>query len=183
MTAPSTDGRRILRERARALARPVVSAATSPTIEVIEFRVARERYAVETRHVREIHPLRDLTPLPGLPAFVLGIVNVRGRVVPVFDIRRLFELPERGLDDRHHVVLVAGAGLEFGLLADAIDGVRPLALDELQPAPATFTGIRSEYLKGVAAHGLALLDLERMFADPGIVVQQDGDAWNQGEGP
>lgn len=170
------DAGEILRSRARALARPMANAASAATIEIVELRVAQERYALETRHVLGVSPLRQLTPLPGVPAFVLGIVSLRGHVVPVLDIRRFFELPQPGLNDLHDIVLVAGGGLEFGLMTDAVVGVYTLAVDALQPPPPNFTGIRSAYLKGVTAQRLVVLDLERVFADPAIVVHQDGDA-------
>src|SRR5579862_5079064 len=129
---------RILRDRAQALARPPASApAASTMLELLEFRLASERYAVETRHVQEVHPLRDLTPLPGTPPFVLGIVNVRGRILPVLDLKKFFELPEQGLTDLHRIIRVRGNDLELGLLADVIVGVRSVTVDSLQPSLPT----------------------------------------------
>ena len=82
-------------------------------LELLEFRLASERYAVESRLVQEVHPLRDLTPLPCTPPFVLGIVNVRGRILPVLDLKKFFDLPERGLTDLHRIILVRGNDLEL----------------------------------------------------------------------
>ena len=85
------DATQILRARARVLARPRKQApATETLLELLEFRLARERYAVEVRYVREVYPLKDLTPLPSTPPFVLGVVNVRGRILPVLDSARKF---------------------------------------------------------------------------------------------
>jgi purine-binding chemotaxis protein CheW len=173
----SADGHvaRILRERARVLARPpAVTASRDEELELLELRVADERYAIETRFVAEVHPLRDLTPLPGTPAFVRGIVNLRGRIVPVYDLRRLFGLPERGITDLHRIVLVDGAGLELGLLADVVTGVRRLPRAALSPPPTTVSAIAAEYLEGVSEERLVVLDLERILNDPRIVVN-DGD--------
>ena len=92
----------VLHARALALARrPVEAPAAGSLVELLEFKLGHERYAVETRHVREVHPLRNLTPLPCAPAFVRGIVNVRGRITAAFDIKRFFGLPEAGLTDLH----------------------------------------------------------------------------------
>ena len=171
-----SDADRILRERARALARPVPSApAPSTMLELLEFRLASERYALETRHVQDVHPLRDLTPLPGTPPFVLGIVNVRGRILPVLDIKKFFDLPEQGLTDLHRIILVRGNDLELGLLADVIVGVRSVSADSLQTSPPTFTGIRADYLKGIAAERLVVLDLDRILSDPKIIVHEEVD--------
>lgn len=168
------DAREILRSRAQALARPPARAAVAAgSLEVLEFRLARESYALETRYVREVYPLKNLTPLPCTPPFVLGIVNVRGRITPVIDIKKFFDLPEEGLTDLHRIILVQGNDLELGLLADVIVGVRTIPVDSLQASLPTLTGIRSDYLKGVTAERLVVLDLARILADPKIIVHEE----------
>jgi purine-binding chemotaxis protein CheW len=168
------EDREILRTRARALARrPESPTAADASLELLEFRLARECYGLETRHVHEVYPLKDLTPLPCVPPFVLGIVNVRGRVTPVIDIKKFFDLPDKGLTDLHRIILVRGHGLELGLLADVIVGVRSIPVDSLQPSLPTLTGIRAEYLKGVTAECLVVLDLDRILTDPKIVVHDE----------
>ena len=171
------QARQILRSRAHALARPrETGAGSESSLEVLEFRLAHERYALETRHVREVYPLKHLTPLPCVPPFVVGIVIVRGRVTPVVDIKKFFDLPEQGLTDLHRVILVEGNGFELGVLADIIVGVGAIAADSLQPSLPTLTGIRSEYLKGVTADRLIVLDMARILADPRIIVHEEVDA-------
>lgn len=168
------DAAQILHDRAQALARPSEHTPVAQTsIELLEFRLAQECYALETRYVCEVYPLKDLTPLPCTPAFVLGIVNVRGRITPVIDIKKFFDLPDRGLTDLHRVILVRDNDLELGLLADVIVGVRTIPLESLQPSLPTLTGIRADYLKGVTAERLVVLDLERILADPKIIVQEE----------
>jgi len=168
------NARQILRARAQALARPPERAAVAAaSLELLEFRLANECYALETRYVREVYPLKNLTPLPCTPPFVLGIVNVRGRILPVLDLKKFFELPEQGLTDLHRIILVQGHDLELGLLADVIAGVRTIPVDSLQPSLPTLTGIRAEYLKGVTAARLVVLDLDRILADPKIIVQEE----------
>ena len=171
----SPDDAEILRARARALARPPEDAPAAALLDVLEFRLAQERYALETRYVREVCPLKDLTPLPCTPPFVLGIVNVRGRIVPVLDPKKFFDLPEQGLTDLHRIIVVEGSEVEFGLLADATVGVRSIPADTLQPSLPTLTGIRSEYLKGVTAERLVVLDVGRILADPKIIVHEEVD--------
>jgi len=140
---------------------------------VLEFRLAQERYAVESRYVQEVHPLKELTPLPCTPPFVVGIVNVRGRIVPVLDLKRFLDLPEKGLTDLHRVILVRGQDFEVGLLADVVVGVRSIPIDSLQPSLPTLTGVRNEYLKGVTAERLVLVDLQRVLSDPRIIVHDE----------
>lgn len=153
--------------------RPVEPPAPGSLIELLEFRLAHERYAVETCHVREVHPLRSLTPLPCAPAFVRGIVNIRGRITAVFDIKKFFELPQAGITDLHRVVLIQGHGIEVGLLADSVVGVHAISLRALQDQLPTLTGIRADYLKGVTADGLVVLDAQRLLEDPRIIVEEE----------
>jgi purine-binding chemotaxis protein CheW len=167
---------RILRERARALARPPQPPATDTMLELLQFGLASERYAVECRYVQEVHPLRDLTPLPCTPAFIAGIVNVRGRVVPVLDLKKFFGLPERGLTDLHRTIVVRGHDLEVGLLADVIIGISSVPAASLQPTLPTLTGIRAEYLKGVTEQSLVVLAVDRILLDPKIIVHEEVEA-------
>lgn len=170
----TTEAKRILRARAQALARPAEYASLAEgSLEVLEFGLAQERYALETRYVREVYPLKDLTPLPCTPPFVLGIVNVRGRLTPVLDIKKFFELPDKGLTDLHRVILVGANDLELGLLVDVIVGMRTIPVESLQPTLPTLTNIGAAYLKGVTAERLVVLDLARILADPKIIVHEE----------
>ena len=91
-TAEAT--KRVLEERALALAiEPARAEADDEWIEVVEFTLAHERYAVASEHVREVYPLEDFTPLPCTPHFVLGIINLRGEILSVIDIKKFFDLP------------------------------------------------------------------------------------------
>ena len=174
MTDASRDSQRILRERAQSLARvPSTGPAAQSTLDLLEFRLASERYGLETRYVHEVHPLRELTPLPCTPEFILGIVNVRGRILPVLDLKKFFQLPDHGLTDLHRIIHLRGNGLELGLLADVMVGVRRVPLDRLQPSLPTLTGIRAEYLKGVTDERLVVLDLDRLLSDPKIIVHEE----------
>ena len=174
MTDTTIESQRILRERAHALARaPSPAPSADTTLDLLEFRLASERYAVESRHVHEVHPLRELTPLPCTPEFMLGIVNVRGRILPVLDLKKFFQLPDQGLTDLHRIVHLRGNGLEMGLLADVIVGVRRVPLEGLQASLPTLTGIRAEYLKGVSDDRLVVLDLDRLLSDPKIIVHEE----------
>src|SRR5450830_795585 len=174
---PGTDETgRILRERALALAvEPDRTQTIDQSIEVVEFLLAHERYAVESSYVREVYPLENLTPLPCTPAFVLGIVNLRGEVISVIDMRKFFDLPQTGLSDLNKVIVLQSGSMVFGILADAILGVRYMAHAEIQPSLPTLTGIREKYLKGITPQRTVVLDAGKLLADEGIVVQEQVD--------
>jgi purine-binding chemotaxis protein CheW len=177
MTMPSQPSpdhvRRVLRERAQRLAIPPPQPGTAERIRIVEFGLAHERYAVDARHVRDVQPLRELTPLPCTPPFLRGLVNVRGRLVAVVDLKKFFGLPERGITDLHRVVVLQGADIELGLLADTVEDVHELDVARIQPTLATLTGIREDYVHGVTAERLVLLDAEAILSDPRLVVNED----------
>lgn len=164
----------ILRERALALAVETPAAAEAGAeVEVLEFVLAQEHYAFETAWIREVYPLKELTPLPCTPRFVLGIINIRGRIMSVIDIKRFFDLPERGLTDLDKAIILQDGAMEFGILADQIVGTRWLPVAQIQPPLPTLTGIRSEYLKGVTAQRLILLDAGRLLTARALVVDEE----------
>lgn len=172
----TNDPKETLRVRARALARlPEDEADGEASLELLEFRLAQECYAVETRHVREVHPLKNLTPLPSVPPFISGIVNVRGRILPVLDLKKFFGLPDSGLTDLHRIILISGHGLELGLLADISVGVINIPAKTLKAGPSTLTGIGTEYVEGVTDRRLIVLAMDRILMDPRILVNETVD--------
>jgi purine-binding chemotaxis protein CheW len=169
----STDEKvRILRERARTLAqRQEGAAGAEEHLTVVEFMLAHERYALELSHIREVYPLRDLTPLPGVPDFVMGIVNVRGQILSIIDLGRFFDLPDRGLGDLNQVIILQSDDMEFGILADEIIGTRSIPQSAIQTSLPTLTGIRAAYLKGVTGDRVVILDGAKVLSDEKMVVQ------------
>jgi purine-binding chemotaxis protein CheW len=164
----------ILRARARSLAAGGKAEATSPhlLLELVEFVLGPEHYGIESNHIREIHRLGEFTPLPCTPSFILGLVNVRGQILSIINLKKLFDLPEKGLTDLNKVIIVHACHIEVGILADAILGVRSVALEELQPALPTLTGIRAEYLKGITKDPMVVLDVKKILSDEKILVDE-----------
>lgn len=164
----------ILRERAASLARrPVQDEEAGRSVECLEFLLSGERYAVELGYIQETLPLTDFTPLFCTPPFVLGIINLRGRIVSIVDLRRFFELSAIGLSDLNRVIVVGNGSVEFGVLADSIEGMHSFPASQLLPPPDAFTGIREEFLAGVTAERMALLDMGKILADQRIIVHQE----------
>jgi purine-binding chemotaxis protein CheW len=169
----------ILKARAKVLARTTApEVRPESALEILAFRLADENYGIETNYIQEVCPFKDLTPLPCTPPFLLGIVNVRGRLVPVLDLKRFFELPEKGINDLHRVILIRNQELEFGILADVIVGVHSIDAALLQTSLPTLAGIRDDYLLGVTAERLIVLDTKRILSDPRIIVQEEVETGN-----
>jgi purine-binding chemotaxis protein CheW len=164
----------VLRARARSLARrPEAAVAAAPHGELLLFRLGRERFALATERVDGVLPLAELAPLPGVPPFLRGIVNVRGRLTAVLDIQRFLALPQPGLADLHHVILLRAPDLRLGLLASAIEGVQPIPDGGLQPALPPAAGARAEFLRGLTTDGEVVLDVPRILADASLVVNEE----------
>jgi purine-binding chemotaxis protein CheW len=169
----------ILKSRARQFARrPVSRQSEGEAIAVIEFRLAGEKYAIERADIREVIPLKELTAVPCTPAFVRGIVNVRGQIIPVIDMKKFFDLPDEGIADVHMVILVQWQEMEAGIEADAVTGVRTIARDSLQPTLPTLSGVRGQYLRGVTDDHVAVLDVARILGDPRIIVNEQPESAN-----
>jgi len=173
--APSPEEQRsIFKSRARALAQePKQAVAAGDSLEVTEFRLASETYAIESAFVREVYPLKDLTPLPGAPPFVLGIVNVRGQILSVVDLKKFFNLPDKGIGDLNKVIILRNDKMEFGILTDAILGMHHVPLDAVQTSPPTITGIGAAYLRGVTGECVIILDTEKILSDEKIIVHEE----------
>jgi purine-binding chemotaxis protein CheW len=166
----------ILKKRALELARErAESGCGAKLVDVVEFVMAYERYGIEVAYVREVVPLRELTPIPCAPPFVLGVVNIRGKILSLIDIKKFFGMPEKGLADRNRVIVLGAGSLEFGILADGIRPVRRINLNELQTDFPTITGLRKDYLKGVRDDGVIILDAASILSDPGIIVSTKED--------
>lgn len=170
---PPQQEQSILKARAQALAQAPEQVTTTKCLEVVTFLLAYEAYGIETAYVREVYPLKDLTPLPCTPPFVAGIVNVRGQVISVIDIKKFFDLPEKGLTDLNKVIILSDGLMEFGILADAVLDVRSIPRQQIQPSLPTLTGIREDYLRGVTAERLVILDTAKLLTDNNIIVHEE----------
>jgi purine-binding chemotaxis protein CheW len=172
--ASTEETRDILKARAANLAKERDDhVLPNGIMEVLTFMLGQERYGIETRYVREVTPMNELTPLPGSPSFVMGIVNIRGQVVSVIDIRKLFELPQRGVGDQDRIIVLQDGAMEFGILGNSILGVVTVTPDELEAALPTLSGVRAEFLKGVTRDRTAVLDGSRLLTDEKVIVRED----------
>ena len=163
---PPEEAKRILKARAQALAREPERAETSDErVEIVTFLLAYETYGIETSYGREVHPLKDLAPLPCTPAFVAGVVNIQGRIVPIINVRRRFHLPEREIALTDQIVIAHTSRRPVGLVVDAVIDV----IDFLEQGIASAESILPdmEYVEGVVKlqDGLVLIhDLDKFLS-------------------
>ena len=162
---------KILRTRAQKLARQLSDKhRQSDTISVVEFRIAREIYALGLHRIRIIHPLRDLTFIPGTPDFIRGVINLRGEIISVVDLKVFFDLPDQGLTSLSQVIILTSEKMEFGILADEILGIVEISNNDIQTSLPTLTGVRADYLRGVTGNGVVVLDDEKLLGDEKMCI-------------
>ncbi|MCU0598623.1 MAG: chemotaxis protein CheW [Desulfobacterales bacterium] len=163
--------REILQLRARLLAdKKAPEADTSDHIKVVAFRLAAEIYGIELRHIRIVYPLKGLTQIPGIPRFISGIINMRGEIISVVDLKKLFDLHDTGPPPHRQVIILSSPEMELGIEADSVLGVMKLRKDEIQPTLPTLSGIRARYLKGVGFEGMVVLDGEKILTDQNMII-------------
>jgi purine-binding chemotaxis protein CheW len=168
--------KRLLSARAQALAMPLEEAPLPTQIlELLVFSIAGERYGIDTAHVLEVFPLREHTPVPCTPPFVLGVVHHRGWLLPILDLRQLFELANQGTAEEGRVVAVAAGETRVGIFAEAIAGVVKIGGHEVAPAPMAITGDRQSFVQGMTGEMVAVLNLEALLRAPHIVVNEEVD--------
>ncbi len=135
----------------------------------VSFVVAGEEFGINILTVQEIIRPTDLTRVPHAPDFVEGVINLRGRILPVVDLRTRFGFPGRERDDEVRIIVVEIGDRTVGFVADSVREVLRVDVTSIEPAPELAVGIDAGYLRGVAKLDerlLILLDLENLLSDP-----------------
>lgn len=131
-------------------------------VQLVTFRVGGEEFGLDVFSVHEILRYQEPTPMPRAPAFVEGVLDVRGTLVPVVDLRRRFEVPDARVDDDTRIVLVDFGGERLGLVVDAVTEVLRVPETDIAPAPKYFRGLAAEFVRGIARTGTRLIVLVEM---------------------
>lgn len=134
----------------------------------VTFYLAEEKYGVPVAQVREVLRYSEITPVPGAPDYVLGIINLRGNVVTVLDTRKRFALPPNEIADSTRVVIIEVEEQVVGILVDSVSEVVRLKTGEIETAPNVGNDESSKYIQGVASRDgnlLILVDLHKLLSD------------------
>lgn len=136
-------------------------------IQLVVFRLGKEEYGVDIQQVREIIKVTDITRVPKAPDFLEGVINLRGQITPVLDLRKRLDFPEaeRGEDTR---IIVTEVGKNVvGMIVDSVSEVHRLPEKNIDPTPTISTEVGTEFIKGVGKMGdrlLILLDLKKILS-------------------
>ena len=138
-------------------------------LQLVSFNISSEEFGVDILKVQEINRMVEITKVPQAPPYVEGVINLRGKVIPIIDLRKRFNLEMKEHDKNTRIVVVDISGNIMGMIVDAVSEVLRLPADTIEPPPELVTGINSEYVKGVAK----LEDRLLIFLDLSKVVDSE----------
>ena len=141
--------------------------ADSEASQLISFMVGQEEYGLEILRVKEVIRMREITRLPRAPRFVKGIINLRGDVIPIIDLRDRFGLEHREYTETTRVIVVDMGGKLIGMVVDAASQVVRIPAGQIEPPPPIIGSISAEYIKGVGKLGerlIILVNIERILS-------------------
>ena len=173
MSMATKQTKKILMDRAKVLAHKDKDETRGERIKVIEFRLSNEKYAIESVYIREVLLLKELAVVPCTPPYILGVINVRGQILSIIDLRVFFELPQEAVTRATKIIVLSSSEMELGIVADEVIGARSILLEQVQVGLPTLTGIREIYLRGVVGEDLVFLDAVKLLADKLIVVDEE----------
>ncbi|MEE9567696.1 MAG: chemotaxis protein CheW [Desulfobacteria bacterium] len=131
------------------------------------FSVDEQIYGVEILKIKEVVSYQEITPLPNMRAFIKGIINLRGIILPVFDLREKFKLPETTYTSFHAIIVMEVSGRVMGIIVDEISDVVDLFPEEVQAVSSLPPGVQAEYMKGIGkkeSELIVLLDVDRLLS-------------------
>lgn len=132
----------------------------------LTFALGKEVYGLEVRYVTEIIGIQPVTEVPEMPPFVRGIINLRGRIVPVVDVRMKFGKEPVPYDDRTCIIIVEMGALVIGMIVDNVADVLTIPPENIVPPPEVRTGYQNRYIQGIGKVGKEvklLLDCDRFL--------------------
>jgi purine-binding chemotaxis protein CheW len=136
-------------------------------LKVIVFALGEEQYGIEVDKVRTIERMQPITRVPKAPGFIKGVINLRGVVIPVLDLRGRFGLEETVATDNSRIIIVAANELEVGFIVDSANDVIDIDSDTIDSPPEVVGGIKAKYLHGIAKIGekqlLVMLNLSEVL--------------------
>lgn len=142
----------------------------------LSFYLKQEEYGIEILKVQEIIGILPITRVPRTPEFVRGVINLRGKIIPVTDLRSKFNMEEREENNETCIIVVQTYGLEIGVIVDKVSEVLDIADAEIEDVPSFGTDVSTDYLLGIGnTNGRVrlLLDIDRILTANEVVEMQE----------
>jgi purine-binding chemotaxis protein CheW len=135
-------------------------------LQLVTFRLDNEEFGVDILKVQEINKMVDITRIPNAPPFVEGVINLRGKIIPIVDLRKRLGFDGRSFDKSTRIIVVELDGTVLGFIVDSVSEVLRISAGIVEPPPPLVSGIESEYIEGVGKLDnrlLILLELKKVF--------------------
>jgi len=158
------------------------SRAKSRSGKFLTFFLAGEEYGLEILKVQEIIGMMDITPVPRAPEYIRGVINLRGKVIPIVDLRLRFGMESAERTSETCIIVVEANGVQTGIVVDQVSEVLDISADQIEDTPAFGSEVRTDYILGIGkAEGRVklLLDIDRALAkdaEEASVIRQTADA-------
>jgi purine-binding chemotaxis protein CheW len=136
-------------------------------LQLVTFNISEEEFGVDILKVQEIIRTMEITKVPRAPEFVEGVINLRGKVIPILDLRRRFGMQARPHDKQTRIIVIELGSMIVGFVVDGVSEVLRISASTVEPPPAVVSGLESEYISGVGKledRLLILLDLNKLLS-------------------
>jgi purine-binding chemotaxis protein CheW len=162
-----------MQERIRNLARvPQKRIQDNDQLEVLTFKLTGESYALEAKYVHEIMDVPELALVPETSDFLVGVMNLRGEVLAIFDLHRLFGLPMRETRQTSHLIVLGETNPQFGFIADAVEQVIRLEISALTSGIVSLGITAGNVVRGLSTNAVIVLDGQTLLVDGRLMVDQ-----------
>lgn len=141
---------------------------TNEILQLVSFKIANEEFGVDILNVQEINKMTQITKVPNAPDFVEGVINLRGRVIPIIDLRTRLKLEKKQHDKDTRIIVVEISNKTVGFIVDAVNEVLRIPTSIIEPPPQLATGIDSDFIRAVGKledRLLILIDLEKVLTE------------------
>ncbi len=138
-------------------------------LQLVTFKLGSEEFGVDILKVQEINKMMNITKIPNAPAFIEGVINLRGKIIPIVDLRKRLGFKDQDYDKSTRIIVVELDGLVLGFIVDSVSEVLRIPENTIEPPPSMVAGIESEYIEGVGKLDdrlLILLELKKIFTSP-----------------
>lgn len=141
-------------------------------ITIIKFSLISSIYAFETKYVSEVHLIKGITPIPGTPPFVAGVINVRGRIISAINLKTVLQIGERGLTDQNRLIVLSIQPMYFGVICDTVLGIFSEERALIKKPPTNLPKNYLNYITGILPDNTILLDAQKLLTSSEIILNK-----------
>ncbi|MBI4848402.1 MAG: chemotaxis protein CheW [Nitrospirae bacterium] len=137
-------------------------------LQLVTFTLGNEEYAVDILKVQEINRITEITKIPNAPDYIEGVINLRGKVIPVINLRKKFGVYDKGSDENSRVIIMDIQGITNGLIVDSVSEVLRIPSDIVEPAPPMASTLSSRFIQGIAKlenRLIILIDIDKLIGE------------------